>query len=744
MSRHRLPLAFVSDRTFVYGFAGAAASALMAVVVALASLASLSAQASHATPARTHKSTAAPAAYLVEFDERSFDLEALGAAIRRRSAADVGAIVADLERRVRNDQASFVAAVEALGGKVRHQYWLVNACAVTLADARDVEALRRLPSVRRVVEDRYLRPDFIRTATNAQNHVVDVLHVAGVRGKGVSLAVLDSGLDISANGRLRPHRCFYVNGDPSNTSGGGIGGSRILAMRQVGSMVADDVIDHGTAVAAVAAGEVWGTAASDAGQAPLASIVGYSMSETTSGLTLISTMVKAFQAAVTDSVAFNIRAINMSYEGTSSSTSLEEQAIDVAARIGDLVVVVSGGNNAPFFAHASTNRIAVGAVVARTATQLGRAVADFSTRGPLPGGDEYPTLVANGVAMTLPVGDREGSDRVANGTSYAAPNVAGAALLFRSVDTRASALVTRAALLASAEDVAGKHRSVLNKGENHYGFGYLRSDQLVGIARGQGGAIKSSGVVTVAQASQTLNYPVFAGRDYAVAIAWDRFDPTDDERCDLDLELRASAANGRVLIGEGKHRRIVHELVRFRAERSEAIEIKVVGKTFVRGRTSIDFGLVVTEALPFFAHGTAEVLGTGCGFSVNEVPSFSQIVAPEIGQRYGATIVGSRAGAAFVLTLGTSLTKFGTFSLPLPLTAIGAPGCTLYASPDFVFVAGTMQASGTAPFQVTVPADNALLHAVFGHQVLTLAPQTNTLGLLTSHGLRVRVGGDPR
>ncbi|HMQ21449.1 MAG TPA: hypothetical protein PKE00_03110, partial [Planctomycetota bacterium] len=242
----------------------------------------------------------------------------------------------------------------------------------------------------------------------------------------------------------------------------------------------------------------------------------------------------------------------------------------------------------------------------------------------------------------------------------------------------------------------------------------------------------------------TVNYPVFAGRDYAVALAWDRFDPTYDERCDLDLELRASAANGRVLIGEGKHRRIVHELVRFRAERSEAIEIKVVGKTFVRGRTSIDFGLVVTEALPFFAHGTAEVLGTGCGFSVNEVPSFSHIVAPEIGQRYGATIVGSRAGAAFVLTLGTSLTKFGTFSLPLPLTAIGAPGCTLYASPDFVFVAGTMQASGTAPFQVTVPADNALLHAVFGHQVLTLAPQTNTLGLLTSHGLRVRVGGDPR
>ncbi|MCB9891756.1 MAG: S8 family serine peptidase [Planctomycetes bacterium] len=686
-----------------------------------------------------------PARVLVEFAERSFDLEPLAAAIRRRSAEDVEALVRDLEHRVARDQAPFADQLRAAGGKMIEQFWLVNACSVDVPDARSLEALRRLPNVLRVIPDGFRRPS-IKTSTNADNHAVDALQMAGFKGKGVSVAILDSGLDITAPGRLRPHRTFYVNGDPNNRSGGGLQGSRLLAMRQVGALPPDDTIDHGTAVAAVAAGETWASTGSDAGHAPLAGIVGYSMSDMSGGFALLTTMVKAFQGAVADSVQYNIRVINLSYEGTNISYWTEEQAIDLAARIGDMVVVVSGGNggNNNHFAHGSTNRIAVGAVRSRTPSQAGRDVTTTSTRGPLPGGDQYPNLVACGDSLVLPVKDIEGVDRIGSGTSFAAPQVAGAAVLFRSVDTTADALVTRAAIFASSEDVAGKNRYLLGASENLYGFGFLRDDRLLDIARGVGTVLKQNGTVTTTRANVTYGLPVVAGRDYAVAIAWDRLNVAFDERCNLDVEVRSSAANGRVLLGRGNHTRIVHELVRFRASANEVVQITVSGVSFVLGRTSVPFGLVAAEALPFFAEGTATSVGQACGFSATEIPVLAGFTPPEIGTTYRCMVQGSRAGTPFALTLGASFQSFGAITLPWPLAAIGANGCTLYVSPDIVVAGGVTDARGEATLRIAIPPTNALLHSTFGHQALSVAPMTNQLGLLTSNAMRIRVGGDPR
>ena len=69
--------------------------------------------------------------WIVHFKTRSFDLRALQDELSGRAAAGpAGALVADYERRMREDQAPFAAAVRGLGGTVVAQWWLVNACAI--------------------------------------------------------------------------------------------------------------------------------------------------------------------------------------------------------------------------------------------------------------------------------------------------------------------------------------------------------------------------------------------------------------------------------------------------------------------------------------------------------------------------------------------------------------------------------------------------------------------------------------
>lgn len=686
---------------------------------------------------------AARSTWLVEFESRPFDLQDLRAAIRSDApdaVATVDRIVADLARKAAASQAAFVEELEALGGHCREHFWLVNACAIELP-AESVDAVRDLPGVRRVIEDRPRAPSFIKVSTNAKNHAVDGLYGQGVRGKGVSVAILDSGLDITDAGRARPHRTFYVGGDPTNMTGGGLMGSRILAMRQVGQLSPDDLIGHGTPVAAVAAGEVWGTATSDRGHAPLAGIVGYSMADTGGGFAHLFTMVKAFQQTVADAKRYNIKVANMSYQGTNLSYWTEQQAIDLAAEIGDLVVTVSAGNGGAsnHFAHGSTNRLAVGSVHADT-----RQVASFSTRGPLFFGEQYPNLVANGVNMVMPMANSENSDRNANGSSFAAPQVAGAAVLYRSVKPSANALETRAAILVASEDVAGKNRFSSYNDENSYGFGYLRDDRLVAIAQGKNGALAARGAVTRQRTTTRYSYPVVAGRDYAIAVAWNRLDVTRDERSNLDLEVRSSATNGSVVLARGTRPRVVHEFVRFHADHNEVVTVDVRAVSFAGARQTVNYDIVAAEALPFYVKPSWTSVGTSCGFSATEIPKLALSDAPEIGAAYAGLVVGSRAGVPFVLSLGFDFERFGAIQLPWSLASIGANGCSLYVSPDLFLAGGVTNALGAAQVRIVVPQDNALLHLDAGHQIVTVAPTANRLGLLTSNATRFRVGGDPR
>src|SRR5688572_13491193 len=115
--------------------------------------------------------------YLVTFGTRDFDLEGFRAAVlARRSAAEVDAIVADLEQKARAHQKAFVMQVRRLGGEVDQQYWLVNGCAIE-APPSAIAELRASANVESIEPDHTTMP-LILVSTNSANHNSDAVNAA--------------------------------------------------------------------------------------------------------------------------------------------------------------------------------------------------------------------------------------------------------------------------------------------------------------------------------------------------------------------------------------------------------------------------------------------------------------------------------------------------------------------------------------------------------------------------------------
>ncbi len=90
--------------------------------------------------------------------------------------------------------------------------------------------------------------------------------------------------------------------------------------------------------------------------------------------------------------------------------------------------------------------------------------------------------------------------------------------------------------------------------------------------------------------------------------------------------------------------------------------------------------------------------------------------------------------------VGRSKTGSGSLSLPFDLSPLGAPGCSLYLSPDVVRVSRT-STSGYARFDWGyIPNDPALEGSVYYEQQFVLDPSFNALGLRASRLAACTVG----
>ncbi|HEU4420170.1 MAG TPA: hypothetical protein VFT55_14640, partial [Planctomycetota bacterium] len=92
-----------------------------------------------------------------------------------------------------------------------------------------------------------------------------------------------------------------------------------------------------------------------------------------------------------------------------------------------------------------------------------------------------------------------------------------------------------------------------------------------------------------------------------------------------------------------------------------------------------------------------------------------------------------------VFVLGASNTMSGGVPLPLPLGAIGMPGCTLQVSLDVLATAAV--AGGVAQLGIQIPMQPALVGFMLHVQAGSLDPGANPLGLTLSNALAVTIGG---
>ncbi|MCJ7695031.1 MAG: S8 family serine peptidase, partial [Anaerolineaceae bacterium] len=147
--------------------------------------------------------------------------------------------------------------------------------------------------------------------------------------------------------------------------------------------------------------------------------------------------------------------INISLGGPGNPDDPLCQSVELATEMGT-VVVVSSGNRGPNYASIDSPGVAEKAITVGASTKTD-GIASFSSRGPVTDPEMVlkPDILAPGqsILSTVPVDGILGSPstyKVLNGTSMAAPHVAGAAALLRQMYPSWSPKVVKAVLMDSA------------------------------------------------------------------------------------------------------------------------------------------------------------------------------------------------------------------------------------------------------------------------------------------------------
>jgi len=262
---------------------------------------------------------------------------------------------------------------------------------------------------------------------------------AGYTGSGVTIAVLDTGVDDDhpdLAGQIREARDFTGGDDVS------------------------DQVGHGTHVAATVAGSGAASDGQYVGVAPDAELLIGKVcgTELCDESAILAGMEWAAQNGAT--------AVNLSLGGTDGPEidPLEQAVADLTAEYGTLFVIAAGnsyGNQSIDSPGSAEDALTVGAV------DRDDQLADFSSRGPRRGdfglkpditapGVEIVAARAAGTDMGTPVGDHY---TAASGTSMATPHVAGAVAIIAQQHPGWTAAQLKAALMASAavEPSLGAH-----------------------------------------------------------------------------------------------------------------------------------------------------------------------------------------------------------------------------------------------------------------------------------------------
>jgi hypothetical protein len=298
-----------------------------------------------------------------------------------------------------------VRAVESAGGAVRRQLGIIHGFSATLPEGA-AAGLERSPAIDAVTEDYAVRPlqaagdlsgSELGSASNVARMIgADAMWQAGHTGKGVDVAVIDTGV-VPVDGLLWPGKVLH--------------GPDLSFESQSPDLAHLDTYGHGTAMAGIIAGRdlaVTDVAANRGagfqGIAPDARILSMKVGAA-NGAVDVSQVIAAFDWVVQHRNAhgLNVRVINLSYGTDSTQPAASDPlayAADVAWRRG-IVVVAATGNDGRGTTLAmpaqNPNIIAVGASdhVGSLDTADDRPAA-FSTYA---NGQRRPDLLAPGVGL---------------------------------------------------------------------------------------------------------------------------------------------------------------------------------------------------------------------------------------------------------------------------------------------------------------------------------------------------------
>ncbi|MFQ5505514.1 MAG: hypothetical protein ACE5F1_12055, partial [Planctomycetota bacterium] len=133
--------------------------------------------------------------------------------------------------------------------------------------------------------------------------------------------------------------------------------------------------------------------------------------------------------------------------------------------------------------------------------------------------------------------------------------------------------------------------------------------------------------------------------------------------------------------------------------------------------------------------------GKGCPGSNTLTPKLTVAAGqlPRLGQLLSVNLSFAKKNAAACLIIGASKKAWGALTLPLDLTAAGAPGCSLLVSFDLQQCL-TASGSGTATVKLPIPKDARLCGVQFHNQFFVFDSTANQLGLSWSNGGSGRIG----
>jgi serine protease AprX len=259
----------------------------------------------------------------------------------------------------------------------------------------------------------------------------------GVTGKGVTVAVIDSGID--ATHRDLPFGTKVVQNVKLAPD---LFGSGPLVLE--GLATTDTSSGHGTHVAGIAGGSGAALGGKYRGVAIDSKLVGIGAGEAL----FILTALEGFDWVLQNRLKYGIRVISNSWGA--SGAFAPDDPVNVASRIAHdagLVVVFAAGNDGPGLNTLSPYCVAPWVICAAAGQKDGHTLADFSSRG-IPGDPRYhPTLTAPGVDIASARATTGivmngffavdlvnlGADAVyyaaASGTSMATPHVSGTVAL---------------------------------------------------------------------------------------------------------------------------------------------------------------------------------------------------------------------------------------------------------------------------------------------------------------------------